>query len=107
MQACTGKSTKVIREPSLTFLYDFSSSLKEPSHSKRETYQTATLTPSLSLTHTMPRRIKVAAAQVGAVHRTTPRAEVLARLIKLVEEAAEQGVKLAVFREWGKGVVYV
>jgi predicted amidohydrolase len=55
----------------------------------------------------MPRRIKVAAAQVGAVHRTTPRAEVLARLIKLVEQAAEQGVKLAVFREWGKGVVYV
>ncbi|GFZ52199.1 hypothetical protein JCM24511_09972 [Saitozyma sp. JCM 24511] len=47
----------------------------------------------------MPRRIKVAAAQVGAVHRTTPRADVLARLIKLVEQAAEQGVKLAVFPE--------
>ena len=47
----------------------------------------------------MPRLLKVAAAQVGAVHRSTPRAEVLERLIKLVREAAEQGVKLAVFRE--------
>ncbi|WVQ92942.1 hypothetical protein IAU59_000003 [Kwoniella sp. CBS 9459] len=47
----------------------------------------------------MARSLKVAAAQVGAVHRTTSRAEVLARLIKLVEDAASQGVKLVVFPE--------
>ena len=33
----------------------------------------------------MPRLLRVAAAQVGRVDRSTPRAEVLARLIKLLE----------------------
>ncbi|WWC61554.1 uncharacterized protein I303_104138 [Kwoniella dejecticola CBS 10117] len=47
----------------------------------------------------MGRPLKVAAAQVGAVHRTTSRAEVLDRLIKLVEDAAAQQVKLVVFPE--------
>ncbi|KAK4689304.1 N-carbamoyl-D-amino-acid hydrolase, partial [Tremellales sp. Uapishka_1] len=46
----------------------------------------------------MPRHLKVAAAQVGAVHRSTSRAEVLTRLIKLLQDASAQGVKLAVFR---------
>ena len=57
------------------------------------------LSRHLSTNTSMPRLLKVAAAQVGAVHRSTPRAEVLERLIKLVREAAQQGVKLAVFRE--------
>lgn len=47
----------------------------------------------------MPRIIKVAAAQVGAVHRSSSRQEVLGRLIRLLEAAAAQGVKLVVFRE--------
>ncbi|WVR05524.1 hypothetical protein IAU60_002542 [Kwoniella sp. DSM 27419] len=47
----------------------------------------------------MTRSLKVAAAQVGAVHRSTRRAQVLARLVKLVEDAASQGVRLVVFPE--------
>ena len=47
----------------------------------------------------MARIVKVAAAQVGAVHRTSTRQEVLARLIRLLEDAAVQGIKLVVFRE--------
>ncbi|WWC70504.1 uncharacterized protein I206_104455 [Kwoniella pini CBS 10737] len=47
----------------------------------------------------MGRSLKVAAAQVGAVHRTTSRAEVLDRLINLVTDAASQQVKLVVFPE--------
>lgn len=45
---------------------------------------------------TMARKIKVAAAQVGRVDRGAPRAETLARIIKLVEQAAAEGVKLVV-----------
>jgi predicted amidohydrolase len=47
----------------------------------------------------MPRYLKVAAAQVGRVDRTTPRSEVLSRLIALLEEASSQNVKLVVFPE--------
>lgn len=47
----------------------------------------------------MVRIIKVAAAQVGAVHRTSTRQEVLTRLMKLLEDAAAQDVKLVVFRK--------
>jgi predicted amidohydrolase len=46
----------------------------------------------------MARKITVAAAQVGAVHRKTTRAEVLDRLCALLEQAAKQGVQLVVFR---------
>jgi Asp/Glu/hydantoin racemase/predicted amidohydrolase len=38
----------------------------------------------------MPRKIRIAAAQMGAVHRTTPRPEVLQRMIRLLETAASQ-----------------
>lgn len=44
----------------------------------------------------MPRLIKVAAAQIGAVNRTDKREDTLARIIELVEEAAAQDVKLVV-----------
>ncbi|KAL8277742.1 hypothetical protein RQP46_009864 [Phenoliferia psychrophenolica] len=47
----------------------------------------------------MPRLLKVAAAQVGAVNRTDSREATLDRIIKLVESAAEQGVKLVVLPE--------
>jgi hypothetical protein len=45
----------------------------------------------------MPRNITVAAAQVGAVHKDTPRSEVLARLIALLEQASDKGVKVLVY----------
>lgn len=46
------------------------------------------------------RLLTVAAAQLGPVKSlTTPRIEVLARMIKLLEEAAEKGVKLLVYPE--------
>lgn len=48
----------------------------------------------------MARKLKVAAAQVGAVHRSTPRKEVLQRLIALLEQAAAEDVQLVVFREY-------
>ncbi|KAI5478106.1 hypothetical protein MNV49_005473 [Pseudohyphozyma bogoriensis] len=47
----------------------------------------------------MARKLKVAALQVGAVHRTAKREDTLARIIKLVEEAAALGVKVAVLPE--------
>lgn len=47
----------------------------------------------------MSRKIKIAAAQVGAVHRTSPRAETLARMIKLLEDAAAQGAEVVLFPE--------
>ncbi|KAK0203780.1 carbon-nitrogen hydrolase [Desarmillaria ectypa] len=47
----------------------------------------------------MPRPLRVAAAQVGRVDRGTPRAQVVARLITLLEEAAAKSVKLVVFPE--------
>ncbi|KAF2773206.1 putative N-carbamoyl-D-amino acid hydrolase [Teratosphaeria nubilosa] len=47
----------------------------------------------------MSRRIKVAAAQVGAINRDTQKKEVVARLIGLLHSAAEQKVQLVVFPE--------
>ncbi|KAG7448612.1 carbon-nitrogen hydrolase [Guyanagaster necrorhizus] len=47
----------------------------------------------------MPRPLRVAAAQVGRVDRGTPRQQVIARLIRLLEEAAAKSVKLVVFPE--------
>jgi predicted amidohydrolase len=47
----------------------------------------------------MSRKIKAAAAQVGAIDRTTSKKEVVARLIKLLHSAAEQKVQLVVFPE--------
>ncbi|WVQ65295.1 uncharacterized protein L199_003471 [Kwoniella botswanensis] len=47
----------------------------------------------------MPRYITVAAAQVGAVHRSSSRTEVLTRLLTLLEEAGEKGVKVLVYPE--------
>ncbi|GAA5997121.1 uncharacterized protein JCM10292_006223 [Rhodotorula paludigena] len=47
----------------------------------------------------MVRTLRVAAAQVGRVDRGTPRAAVIARLNALLDQAAAQRVKLAVFPE--------
>jgi len=47
----------------------------------------------------MPRILRVAAAQVGRIDRGTNKQEVVARLVKLLEEAAAKKVKLAVFPE--------
>ncbi|THH04722.1 hypothetical protein EW145_g5306 [Phellinidium pouzarii] len=47
----------------------------------------------------MPRLLKVAAAQIGAIDRKTPRPDVLNRLIALLDAAAGQGVQFVVFPE--------
>ncbi|KXT01010.1 hypothetical protein AC578_4429 [Pseudocercospora eumusae] len=47
----------------------------------------------------MSRRIRVAAAQIGAVHRTSARPETLQRMLKLLEIAASQGAQLVLFPE--------
>ncbi|KAI5272149.1 carbon-nitrogen hydrolase [Aureobasidium subglaciale] len=47
----------------------------------------------------MPRILKVAAAQVGAVHRDADRAETLSRLISLLDKAASQKVQLVLYPE--------
>lgn len=47
----------------------------------------------------MPRPLRVAAIQVGRVDRCASREDIIPRLIKLLEEAAAKGVKLAVFPE--------
>ncbi|KAK0260783.1 hypothetical protein LTR91_018023 [Friedmanniomyces endolithicus] len=47
----------------------------------------------------MARTLTVAAAQVGAVNKDTPKQEVVQRLIKLLHEAASKNVKLVVFPE--------
>jgi predicted amidohydrolase len=47
----------------------------------------------------MARTIKVAAAQVGAVHKDAIKKATVQRLIKLLREAAEQKVQLVVFPE--------
>ncbi|KXT16766.1 hypothetical protein AC579_5485 [Pseudocercospora musae] len=47
----------------------------------------------------MSRKITVAAAQVGAVHKDASKPETVQRLIKLLHEAAEQKVKLVVYPE--------
>jgi hypothetical protein len=68
------------------------SSSCSPSFSIKETKQEETI-------QKMPRKIKVAAIQIGAVHKWSRREETLARIIKLVEQAAEQGATLAVLPE--------
>ena len=45
------------------------------------------------------RKIKIAAAQVGSIHRDANRKETLNRLISLLEKAASEGVKLVLFPE--------
>lgn len=47
-----------------------------------------------------PRLLTVAAAQLGPIQSlTTPRSDVLARMLKLLQEAAEMKIKLVVFPE--------
>jgi predicted amidohydrolase len=47
----------------------------------------------------MPRLLKVAAAQMGPVHLTSPRRETLLRMITLLESASSLGAKLVLFPE--------
>jgi predicted amidohydrolase len=47
----------------------------------------------------MPRIIRIAAAQVGAVHRTDPRSKTVTRLLSLLDEAASQRAQIVVFPE--------
>jgi predicted amidohydrolase len=47
----------------------------------------------------MARKLKVAAAQVGAVHRSAAKKETVGRLIKLLHDAAKEKVQLVVFPE--------
>lgn len=50
--------------------------------------------PQLS---TMARKITVAAAQVGAVHKDSKRSETLSRLISLLEQASEKEMGVLVY----------
>ncbi|KAL1303390.1 hypothetical protein AAFC00_006783 [Neodothiora populina] len=47
----------------------------------------------------MARKLTVAAAQVGAINRDTPRKEVMTRLLSLLDQAAAQKVQLLVYPE--------
>jgi predicted amidohydrolase len=47
----------------------------------------------------MSRQLKVAAAQLGPIHRADPRDAVVKRLVALLREAASSGCKLVVFPE--------
>ncbi|KAI1829222.1 hypothetical protein DTO006G1_9812 [Penicillium roqueforti] len=47
----------------------------------------------------MPRLVKVAAAQIGAVHRTSSRASTIQRMLALLDSAASLGAQLVVFPE--------
>ncbi|PIA98168.1 N-carbamoyl-D-amino acid hydrolase [Cercospora beticola] len=47
----------------------------------------------------MPRTIRIAAAQIGAVHRDTPREKVLQRMINLLENASNRGAEVVLFPE--------
>lgn len=47
----------------------------------------------------MPRPLRLAAAQVGRIDRTTPRSQILAHLCSLLDQAAAQQVDLVVFPE--------
>lgn len=47
----------------------------------------------------MPRIIRIAAAQVGAVHVTNARLDTLKRLVSLLEQAAAQGAQIVLFPE--------
>lgn len=50
-------------------------------------------------TELKPRPLKIAAAQVGAVHRNADRSETLLRLIRLLEDAAQEKVQVLLFPE--------
>ncbi|KAJ5772332.1 hypothetical protein N7520_002861 [Penicillium odoratum] len=52
-----------------------------------------------SNTTTFPRLVTVAACQLGPVHLADSREDVLMRMISLLDQAAKQGVRLAVFPE--------
>lgn len=47
----------------------------------------------------MPRTVKVAAAQVGAVHKGASKKDTVRRLLNLLQESASKGVQLVVFPE--------
>ena len=47
----------------------------------------------------MPRILKVAAAQVGAVHTNADRSSTLQRLLKLLDQASENGAQIVLFPE--------
>ncbi|MGH7085779.1 MAG: nitrilase-related carbon-nitrogen hydrolase, partial [Acetobacteraceae bacterium] len=47
----------------------------------------------------MPRRITVAAAQLGPIQMAEPRAVAVARMLRLMERAAHHGAELVVFPE--------
>ena len=47
----------------------------------------------------MPRKLKVAAAQLGPIHLTTPRSEVISRMITLLQSASTLGTQLVLFPE--------
>lgn len=47
----------------------------------------------------MARKIRVAAAQMGATHRSDPRSKTLDRMLRLLNDAASQGVELVLFPE--------
>ena len=47
----------------------------------------------------MTRKLKVAAAQVGAVHKTSDRSDTLSRLLTLLKDAASQGAQIVLFPE--------
>jgi len=47
----------------------------------------------------MARNLIVAAAQIGAINRDTPKSQTVPRLIKLLREASEKKVKLVVYPE--------
>ena len=47
----------------------------------------------------MPRKLKVAAAQIGAVHLKSERASTCDRMLNLLQEAASQGAQIVLFPE--------
>ncbi|KZT21894.1 carbon-nitrogen hydrolase [Neolentinus lepideus HHB14362 ss-1] len=47
----------------------------------------------------MPRVVRLAAAQMGATHRTDPREKTLARMLRLLEDAAAQGAQVVLYPE--------
>ena len=47
----------------------------------------------------MTRRLKVAAAQVGAIHKTSERSDTIFRLVTLLRDAASQGAQIVLFPE--------
>jgi len=49
--------------------------------------------------NSMSRTIRIAAAQVGAVHRTDIRGNTIDRLVRLLDQAAEQSAQLVLFPE--------